>query len=539
MNKKDINYYLAILIIINIVSLIGKTLEDINQINKFRLMRIFQGEEKQYFLGRSIESLGDINNDGFSDFAIGVPGANDEKGRIDIYYGNSNPDSIKRKTLNGNILWNNFSKINNIGDINRDGNTDILIGSLDSKNIYSYCHIYSGNDTGWFEYRKSIVGEESYDGFGAFSGSGDFNGDGYSDFIIGAPNFDHQRGKVYIYLGSDTIPDQPYLTIQGDSSLSCFAGSVAGVGDVNNDGYDDFVVGAPIGDPEGIINAGYFKLYLGGVEIDTTPFIELSGYREYQGMGRTFCSGFFNGDTIRDFIVGSDGEAYLFFGSRDIDSTPDFIFGTPELPLGYLSYAGDINNDGYDDFLSSNPFYGYNNGYVDIYLGSQSFDTLFDYRIHGEWASYFGWRISAAGDVNGDGLDDFLIGEPHYFLGIQNQGRVYLFSGDSTLVRIDDSDNDSNVSQSFQIIGNYPNPFNDTTTIQYSVTTRGIFYINIYNISGQLVFQKKKIHSAPGQYSMTWNGIDGRGNGVSSGIYLVTIAYEANQYNPIKIMLLK
>ena len=66
MNKKDITYFLAILIIINIVSPMGKSLEDRNQINKFRIMRIFQGEEIQYNLGRSIESLGDINNDGFS-----------------------------------------------------------------------------------------------------------------------------------------------------------------------------------------------------------------------------------------------------------------------------------------------------------------------------------------------------------------------------------------------------------------------------------------------------------------------------------------
>jgi len=530
-----IRSYFLTLIIIFFLPVFGTG----DMIANIRLLRIFQGEEHDYFLGQSIDALGDINHDGYSDFVISVRGSSDGKGRVDVYYGHPNPDSMRRKIITGSSSWQGFGHIKSIGDINNDGNDDLLIGSLDSVNRFSLCHIYTGNDTGWFVYKQSFTGEEEYDAFGAFTGAGDFNGDGYDDFIIGAPNYDRQRGKVYIYLGGDTIPNEPYLTIQGDSSLAYFALSVAGVGDINNDGYDDFAVGGPSGDPRGIINAGYFKLYFGGIEIDTIPEIELSGYRECQGMGRTFCSGYFNGDTIEDFIVGSDGEAYMYFGKKDLDSNPDLVFGTPEVPLGYLSYAGDINNDGYDDFLSSNPFYGFNNGLVDIYLGSQNFDTLYDYRIHGEWVSYFGRSSSAAGDVNGDGLDDFLIGEPHYFLGIQNQGRVYLYSGDSTLVVIDDLEQSTIKPNDFHIIGNYPNPFNNTTTIRYSITNRGIYYINIYNINGQLIFQKKKVLSAPDEYTITWNGKDTHGNGVSSGLYLVSIIHDEYQCNPIKMLLLK
>jgi|GEM_PF-3560586 len=534
MQPRYIGSYLLILFFIAFLPVYGIG----DMVANIHILRIFQGEEKNVYLGASPAALGDIDRDGYADFAFGVPGADNERGRVDIYFGHPNPDSLKKRTINGSEETVYFGyNIKNIGDINRDSKADLLIVSHNATRDYEIVHVYTGNDTGWFDYTKSYVGEEKYDGFGYELGSGDFNGDGFSDFLIGAPKFDRQRGKVYIYLGGDTIADEPYLTFQGDSSLACFTGSIAGVGDINHDGYDDFVVGGPSGDPNGIINAGYFKLYLGGIEIDTIPEIELSGYREYQTIGSTFCSGFFNGDSVRDFIVGSGGEAYMYFGKNDLDTNPDLIFGTPEVPLGYLSYAGDINNDGYDDFLSSNPYYGYNNGLVDIYLGSRNFDTLYDYRIYGEWASYFGRSLSTAGDVNGDGLDEFLVSES-YLLGIQGQGRVYLYSGDSTLVEIDGQENNSQPA-SFKINGNYPNPFNDTTTIRYSITNSGIYYFKIYNITGQLIYQKRINHQSAGQYHLTWNAKDTHGEGVSSGLYFVTLIHEGYNSNPIKMLLLK
>lgn len=534
-----IKQYLLLLLLMSF-NIYTQSYAESNDVNTIHLLRIFQGEEHNMYLGASVDVLCDINRDGYNDFAIGVPGANGERGRVDVYFGHPDPDSMEKRTINGSsrVVYFGYN-LKNIGDINGDGRTDLLIVSHNATRDYEIVHIYTGNDTGWFDYVKSYRGEEKYDGFGYALSADDFNGDGYNDFIIGAPNYDRQRGKVYIYLGGDSIPDQPYRTIRGDSSLAYFAGSVAGVGDVNSDGYDDFVVGGPLGDPKGIINAGYFKLYFGGTEIDPIADIELSGTRMYGGMGRTFCSGYFNGDTIRDFIVGSDGEAFVYFGSNDIDNSPDLVFGTPEIPAGYLSYTGDINNDGFSDFLSSNPFYGYNNGLVDIYLGSQKFDTLYDYRIHGEWASYFGWTLSTAGDVNGDGLDDFLVGEKYLLGMIQGQGRVYLYSGDSTLVRIDNSPNNNIKLAEFQITGTYPNPFNNTTTIRYSITGRGFYYLKIYNISGQLIYQKKVNHHSPGHYSTDWNGKDSSGNRVSSGLYLVTMVHDGYQSNPTKILLLK
>jgi hypothetical protein len=520
MRYKSIKSFLLLLVTICFLPVFGTGDMTVN----IRLLRIFQGEEDWYRLGKTIDTLGDINRDGYADFAIGVPGSDDGRGRVDIYFGHPDPDFLKKRTINGSEVTVHFGyKLKNVGDINYDGITDLLIASENATGNYEIVHIYTGNDTGWFDYAKSYYGKEKYDGFGSEVGAGDFNGDGYSDFIIGVPNYDRQRGKVYIYLGGDTIPDNPYMTIQGDSAFAYFAGSVAGVGDVNNDGYDDFVVGGPLGDPDGIVNAGYFKFYYGGSEIDTIPDIELSGYRMYGGMGSTFCSGYFNGDTIRDFIVGSDGEAFMYFGSKDLDSIPDLVFGNPEV----LSYAGDINNDGYDDFLSGKPFFGWSNGLVDIYRGSQNFDTLYDYRIHGQWASYFSWTLSAAGDVNGDGLDDFLVGEPRYLLWIDNKGRVYLYSGDSTLVGIDDFDRDLLQPQKFSLQGNYPNPFNPVTTIAYELPKESSVKICIYNLAGQLVQELLNEVKPAGYHMIQWNATN-----QSSGVYFYRI--QAGEFRDIK-----
>ncbi len=536
MKYRHIEYFLLILISVYLlpVSVTAITTSNI------RLLRIFQGEEHNMYLGASIDVLGDINKDGYTDFAIGVPGANAERGRVDIYFGHPDSDSLEKRSINGSVQSIYFGySLKNIGDINGDGRTDLLIVSHNATRDYEIVHIYTGNDTGWFDYAKSYRGEEKYDGFGYELGSGDINGDGYSDFIIGAPNYDRQRGKVYIYLGGDSIPDQPYTTIQGDSSLAYFAGSVAGIGDVNNDGYDDFVVGGPLADLGGNYYAeGYFRLYLGGAEPDTIPDIEIYGDQEGMGLGASICAGDFNGDSIDDFIVCSMGNGFVYWGKEDLTANPDLIIGDSKNLIAYLYPAGDINGDSFDDILSGLPSLNWNNGAVDIYLGSQNFDGIYDHRIHGEWASYFGRTLSTAGDVNGDGLDEFLVSES-YLLGIQGQGRVYLFSGDSTLVGIDDIALAPAKLVSFKIIENYPNPFNDTTTIRYSVTDKGIYYVNVFNIYGQLIFRKKTNHYLPGYYNTNWNGKDSSGNRVSSGLYLVTMVHDGYQSNSQKILLLK
>lgn len=108
-----------------------------DEINTVQLLRVFQGEDHWYRLGLALDCLGDINNDGFSDYAIGVPGANDEKGRVDVYFGHSDTDSLKKKIITSPIEASYFGyNLKNVGDLNNDGNSDVLIVSSTMSTLY-------------------------------------------------------------------------------------------------------------------------------------------------------------------------------------------------------------------------------------------------------------------------------------------------------------------------------------------------------------------------------------------------------------------
>ena len=263
--------------------------------------------------------------------------------------------------------------------------------------------------------------------------AGDVNGDGYGDLLIGAFGVG-SAGAAYLYYGSATgINNLPDLTLTEPTPgiLHFFGASVAGVGDVNGDGYKDIAIGAP--NPGGI---GAIYFYAGkSTGISTTPTAIITGPGSGTGYGFVAGAGDVNGDGYNDFVTaapaaGAAGTLYVFHGSAagPISGTAAATASeTIAGPAGSsnlggsattgsaLSTAGDTNGDGFDDIIVGAYGTSSNKGVAYIYTGSSSglnpgpTTTLTGL---GTASAAVGTSVSGLGDVNGDGYSDVIVGAP-------------------------------------------------------------------------------------------------------------------------------
>jgi hypothetical protein len=231
------------------------------------------GENQDDLFGWNVSGAGDINFDGYSDFIVGAPGYDNERGRAYIFLGspsfsgNFTADSANI-TINGSAQGDRFGwAVTGGGDVNFDGFDDIIIGAPGNNSDTGSIYIIYGNDPmpdfiNSSDSDVTIVGESAGDNFGSsVSIAGDVNNDGYDDVIVGSPEKASKRGEVYVFHGSDPIPPlltvaSANLTLFGENPQDRFGHSVSGAGDVNNDNFDDVIIGAP--------GANKAYLYLGG-----------------------------------------------------------------------------------------------------------------------------------------------------------------------------------------------------------------------------------------------------------------------------------
>lgn len=258
------------------------------------------------------------------------------------------------------------------------------------------------------------------------SGLGDVNGDGFSDVIVGAPwnstTLMH-GGRACIYFGGPVVDDAVDLILTGSTTYRYLGISVSGAGDVNGDGFADIIVGTA----EGGIALGHAYVYFGGPLMDVTPDLTFTGNSDNLGV-RVSGAGDVNGDGFADVIVGARmndaGRAYAYFGGPEADAAADITF-TAEADLGLsVSDAGDMNGDGYADVMV-----GSGVGRMYVYFGGPTPDGVADLVLTGVAGESFGEAASNAGDVNGDGYADVIVGAPLNSAGGSGAGRAYVYFG--------------------------------------------------------------------------------------------------------------
>lgn len=436
--------------------------------------------------GRSVSAAGDVNGDGLADVIVGArfanPGGNTSAGRSYVVFGKADGTVVNLSAVTsgtGGFVINGIESndrsghsVSGAGDVNGDGFADIIVGAYwaDRNGDFHIGESYVvfgkadgtavelsavASGTGGFVLRGVDGGD--YSGW-SVSGAGDVNGDGLADLIVGAWGADGRTGKTYVIFGKTSTAAVDLATVEsgtggfviyGPTVLDESGYSVSGAGDVNGDGLADLIVGAPGDGFRGksyvvfgkettdAVSLGAVELGSGGFAINGIDFFDRAG-QSVSGAGDV------NGDGLADVIVGSlytgpdatnAGKSFVVFGKTggtevelsDVASgNGGFVINgiQTSVEAGHIvSAAGDVNGDGFADVIigahyksggsfdpgNSYLVFGKANGTaVELSSVASGVGGILLYgsgQLHNYASS-----VSGAGDVNGDGLADFIVG---------------------------------------------------------------------------------------------------------------------------------
>ena len=369
-------------------------------------------------LGQSVAVLDDLDGDGIAELLVGSPGVNasgtSQDGAAFLYSGGT---GLLLQRLLGRRAFDGFGwVVINAGDLNADGIGDFLIASPDAEHpgglqrsgaIYAY----SGAT---LKTLFTIRGRRSLGRLGAsLAAIGDINGDGYDDFLAGEPGMGYgDDGGAFVYSGATGLVIRTFLPTSARAQTGF---DVASAGDIDADGVADYMVGSRHHyDPSAGPLSGLVQVYSGATG---ALLLQLDGNQTFHTAGSEISgAGDVNADGFDDILLGfphrANGQLLIsgeFLVLSGVDgSVIHHVLGERSLAeLGSeVGPAGDVNEDGHDDFLVSAE--GMRS--VFLYCGKTG-DALTRFQSE-EADSLFGVSMAAAGDLDGDGHFDFLIGAP-------------------------------------------------------------------------------------------------------------------------------
>ena len=388
--------------------------------------------------GGFVASRGDVNGDGYDDFAITANRSNDCRGRVYLYFGGrdrvyQHADRIFDAESSGEQLGVSII----LADLNHDNYADVITGAIGYNNWQGRVYVYFGGPD--MDERADMIfdGEPGISGFfGRVMDVADIDRDGYTDLVVVALTFNEDRGRAYLYYGGDPMDTIADKVFDGENPGDLFGREMDMGADVNGDGYGDLIFGSRSWNDgrRGDAGRGRAYLYYGGPKetMDTQCNRVFTGESVGDEFGGAVCLFDIDNDKYAEIMIGArsywrhqfnQGCMYFYWGGPEIAANPDQViegelvadrrwgvrFGGDNIDCGYL------NNDSYADILVGAMGGGQRGeGRVYLYYGApkESLDFICDHTFTGERGVY-GWNNSL-GDINGDNLDDLVVSAPYY-----------------------------------------------------------------------------------------------------------------------------
>jgi hypothetical protein len=425
----------------------------------------YSGDIELEAFGWSMCNPGDVNGDGYDDLLVAAIDhsepieTEEEEGKLYLFYGGADglettPSWTYQPNDNFTICGFDVSG----GDLNGDGYNDIVAGNLQ----WAGDQIDEGKITLWYggpsgpgaEPDWIFEGDQDYGLMGSsVAMEGDINNDGYSELFVAAKMYDSgemDEGKVWMFWGSPTGPVGPVWSYEPDQVTAIAGFPTNFAGDVNADGYDDVIIGVN-GFTNSAVKQGMAVAFYGDPSgLSTTP--DWTAYGEFKKdyFGHWVDgAGDVNGDGYDDVIVSAilyesdsvdfnEGAVYCFLGSP-AGLQDEYIWkgqgNSLETNFGYcISGAGDVNGDGYDEIIVGTKYLSnpeYKEGSAHVFWGSPDGPET-DYcwfAEGGQDSAYLGRHVDGDADFNGDGYSDFLAGAYRYTNILPNDGIVYAMYG--------------------------------------------------------------------------------------------------------------